>query len=159
MWNDSPDYWTTAIKFAMGSARTPPTWHATIDKMWSAVHRGVYPQCLIQLVARGTYWRAPHTLILWAGPPQMARPIYYLVVPGVYPPHTSINISLSILPVLATCNTLGVCHQLSSGFELKHDMLSGDEGVKFKPVKMSPNLNLDHAPLLTCWPFSKCMPK
>jgi hypothetical protein len=69
---------------------------------------------------------------------------------GGISPHTSINISLSILSVLATCNTLGVCHQLNSGFELKHDMLSGDEGVKFKPVKMSPNLNLDHAPLLTC---------
>ena len=29
-------------------------------------------------------------------------------------------------------NTLGVCHPLSNGFELKHDMLSGDEGVKIK---------------------------
>jgi hypothetical protein len=24
-------------------------------------------------------------------------------------------------------NTLGVCHQLSNGFELKHDMLSGSQ--------------------------------
>jgi hypothetical protein len=38
-----------------------------------------------------------------------------------------------------SCNTPGVCHSLSSGFELKHDRLSGDE----------PNLNLDIAPLLT----------
>jgi hypothetical protein len=27
-------------------------------------------------------------------------------------------------------NTPGVCHQLSSGFELKHDRLSGDDDVK-----------------------------
>jgi hypothetical protein len=46
------------------------------------------------------------------------------------------------------CNTPGVCHQLSSGFELKHDILCGDEDVKVKPMKMSPNLNLDIAPLL-----------
>ena len=30
------------------------------------------------------------------------------------------------------CNTPSVCHQLSNGFELKHDMMSGDEGVKIK---------------------------
>ena len=30
----------------------------------------------------------------------------------------------------ARCNTLGVCHSLSSGFELKHDRLSGDDHVK-----------------------------
>jgi hypothetical protein len=29
-----------------------------------------------------------------------------------------------------TCNTPGVCHQLSSGFELKHDRLSGEDDVK-----------------------------
>jgi hypothetical protein len=45
-------------------------------------------------------------------------------------------------------NTQGVCHQLSIGFELKHDRLSGDEDVKVKPMEMSPNLNLDIAPLL-----------
>jgi hypothetical protein len=28
------------------------------------------------------------------------------------------------------CNTPGVCHQLSSGFELKHDRLSGEDDVK-----------------------------
>jgi hypothetical protein len=28
------------------------------------------------------------------------------------------------------CNTPGVCHQLSNGFELKHDRLSGDDDVK-----------------------------
>jgi hypothetical protein len=28
------------------------------------------------------------------------------------------------------CNTPGVCHSLSSGFELKHDRLSGDDDVK-----------------------------
>jgi hypothetical protein len=49
---------------------------------------------------------------------------------------------------LALCNTLGVCHSLSSGFELKHDRLSGDEDIKVKPMEMSPNLNLDIAPLL-----------
>ena len=46
------------------------------------------------------------------------------------------------------CNTLGVCHQLSNGFELEHDILSDDENVKVKPMEMSPNLNLDIAPLL-----------
>ena len=30
------------------------------------------------------------------------------------------------------CNTLGVCHQLSNGFELKNDMSGGNEGVKIK---------------------------
>jgi hypothetical protein len=30
----------------------------------------------------------------------------------------------------ADCNTLGVYHQLSGGFELKHDRLSGDDNVK-----------------------------
>jgi hypothetical protein len=28
------------------------------------------------------------------------------------------------------CNTPGVCHQLSSEFELKHNRLSGDDDVK-----------------------------
>ena len=32
------------------------------------------------------------------------------------------------------CNTPGVYHQLSNGFELKHDMLSGDDGVKIKSI-------------------------
>jgi hypothetical protein len=35
------------------------------------------------------------------------------------------------------CNTPGVCHQLSSGFELKHGKLSGDEDAKVKPMEMS----------------------
>jgi hypothetical protein len=46
------------------------------------------------------------------------------------------------------CNTQGVCHQLSSGFELKHGRLSGNEDVKVKPMEASLNLNLDVAPLL-----------
>jgi hypothetical protein len=29
-----------------------------------------------------------------------------------------------------SCNTPGVCHSLSSGFELKHDRLTGDDDVK-----------------------------
>jgi hypothetical protein len=29
-----------------------------------------------------------------------------------------------------SCNTLGVCHSLSSGFELKYDRLSGDDDGK-----------------------------
>jgi hypothetical protein len=34
-------------------------------------------------------------------------------------------------PLASACyNTQGVCHQLSSGFELKHDRLSGDDDVK-----------------------------
>ena len=33
------------------------------------------------------------------------------------------------------CNTPGVCHQLSNGFKLKHDMLSGDESFKIKSTK------------------------
>jgi hypothetical protein len=51
------------------------------------------------------------------------------------------------------CNTLGVYHQLRSGFELKHDILSGDKDVKVKPMEISPNLNLDMAPLLTYRPI------
>ena len=47
------------------------------------------------------------------------------------------------------CNTPGVCHQLSNGFELKHHMLSGDEGVKIKSTRVSSNLNLDNTPLFT----------
>ena len=46
------------------------------------------------------------------------------------------------------CNTPGVCHQLSNGFKLEHGILSDDENVKVKPMEMSPNLNLDIAPLL-----------
>ena len=51
------------------------------------------------------------------------------------------------------CNTPGVCHQLSNGFELKHGMLSGDEGVKIKSTRVSSNLNSDNTPLLTCVPL------
>jgi hypothetical protein len=50
-------------------------------------------------------------------------------------------------------NTPGVCHSLSSGFELKHDRLSGDDDGKVKPMEISPNLNLDIAPLLTYRPI------
>jgi hypothetical protein len=32
--------------------------------------------------------------------------------------------------LLCFCNTPSVCHSLSSGFELKHDRLSGDDNVK-----------------------------
>ena len=39
-------------------------------------------------------------------------------------------------------NTQGVCHQLSNGFELKHDMLSGDEDVKIKSTKSELQLKL-----------------
>ena len=52
------------------------------------------------------------------------------------------------------CNTPGVCHQLSNGFELKHGMLSGDEGVKIKSTRVSCNLNLGNTPLLAYCPFS-----
>ena len=56
--------------------------------------------------------------------------------------------------VCGCCNTPGVCHQLSNGFELKHGMLSGDEGVKIKSTSVSSNLNLGNTPLLAYWPFS-----
>ena len=55
------------------------------------------------------------------------------------------------------CNTPGVCHQLSNGFELKYGILSDDEDVKVKPIETSPNLNLDIAPLLALDPFSRYM--
>jgi hypothetical protein len=51
------------------------------------------------------------------------------------------------------CNTPGVCHQLSNGFELKHDMSSGNEGVKIKSTWWRSNLNLGHAHLLTYGPL------
>jgi hypothetical protein len=38
--------------------------------------------------------------------------------------------SLDARLVLGLCNTLGIYHQLSSGFKLKHDRSSGDEDVK-----------------------------
>ena len=52
------------------------------------------------------------------------------------------------------CNTLGVCHQLSNGFELKHEMLSGDDGVKITSSRVSSNLNSGNTHLLAYWPFS-----
>ena len=52
------------------------------------------------------------------------------------------------------CNTLGVCHQLSNGFNLNNGMLSSDGDVRSN-YEDKPNLNLDHAPLLTCCPFQK----
>jgi hypothetical protein len=45
------------------------------------------------------------------------------------------------------CNTPGVYHQLSGGFKIKHDRLSGDDNIKVKPMEINPNLNLDVAPL------------
>ena len=51
------------------------------------------------------------------------------------------------------CNTPGVCHQLSNGFELEHGILSDDEDVKVQPIETSPNLNLDIAPLLAYRPL------
>jgi hypothetical protein len=53
-----------------------------------------------------------------------------------------------VVKAQVVCNTLGVCYPLSSGFELKHDRLSGDKDVKVKPMETSPNLNFDVAPLL-----------
>ena len=50
-------------------------------------------------------------------------------------------------------NTPGVCRQLSNGFELKHDMLSGDKGVKIKSTRVSSKLNLDNTPLLHGDPY------
>ena len=51
------------------------------------------------------------------------------------------------------CNTPGVCHQLSNGFELKHDISSGNEGVKIRSTWQSSNLNLGHTDLLTYGPL------
>ena len=51
------------------------------------------------------------------------------------------------------CNTPGVYHQLSNGFELKHDMSSGNQGVKVKSTWWSSNLNLGHAKFLTYGPL------
>ena len=62
-------------------------------------------------------------------------------------------VNICTMPTL--CNTPGVCHQLSNGFELKHGILSDDEDVKVKPIETSPNLNLDIAPLLAYRPLFK----
>ena len=32
------------ILFAWRAVRTPPTWHATVDEIWSAVYLGVCPR-------------------------------------------------------------------------------------------------------------------
>ena len=61
---------------------------------------------------------------------------------------TFMHLSLSLV-----CNTLGVCHPLRNGFDLKHDMLSGDEGVKIKSTRASSNLNLSNMPLFAYWPI------
>jgi hypothetical protein len=63
-------------------------------------------------------------------------------------------------------NIPGVCHQLISEFELKHDMLSDDQKLWTKICEVvmkvsrlnlwvwAPNLNLDNTALLTYWPLS-----
>ena len=56
-------------------------------------------------------------------------------------------------------NTLGVCHWLSNGFELKHDMLSGDEGVKIKSTRVSSNLNLGNTPFACILTLFRYIPK
>ena len=72
-----------------------------------------------------------------------------------FPIHIHVNtVSINFLAKkIGYCNTSGVCHQLSNGFELKHGILSDDEDVKVKPIETSPNLNLDIAPLLAYRPF------
>jgi hypothetical protein len=40
-------------------------------------------------ISSTTYNLVMYALILWAGPPQMVRPMYHLVVPGVYTPTTT----------------------------------------------------------------------
>ena len=52
-----------------------------------------------------------------------------------------------------SCNTPGVCHQLSNGFELQHGMLGDDEGVKIRSTRASSNLNLSNTHCLHIGPF------
>ena len=74
---------------------------------------------------------------------------------------TDNKVGTNVFPILLCTyryyNTLGVCHQLSNGFEIKHDMLSGDEGVKVKSTRVSSNLNLENTPLLTMCTLVKIM--
>jgi hypothetical protein len=59
-----------------------------------------------------------------------------VAVSGEFHPHKThfFSLFLSIVQhhkcLCGSCNTPGVCHQLGSGFELKHDRLSGDDDVK-----------------------------
>ena len=47
------------------------------------------------------------------------------------PPRTPIpRDQFKLHELTGDCNTPGVCHQLSNGFELKHGILSDDEDVK-----------------------------
>ena len=52
------------------------------------------------------------------------------------------------------CNTLGVCHQLSNGFELKHGMLRGDRDVR-STYENEPPLKLGPFTITYMLPFSK----
>jgi hypothetical protein len=45
-------------------------------------------------------------------------------------PYVQIRITTTISSPKPSCNTLGVCHSLSSEFELKYDRLSEDDNVK-----------------------------
>ena len=54
------------------------------------------------------------------------------------------------------CNTPGVCHPLSNVFELKHDMLSGDEGVD-QIYKSELQLKLGQRTFAYMWTLVKIM--
>ena len=55
------------------------------------------------------------------------------------------------------CNTSVVSHELSNGFELKHDMISVDEGVKIKSTKSELQLKLGQHTLTYMWTLVKIM--
>jgi hypothetical protein len=114
---------------------------------WSRWH-GVY---LVFYSTIGTWRKSTSSWKEWQ---QMVPPLSPLSLPYRCP-----LCHFLLLSKLDLYNTLGVFYQLSSGFELKHDKLSGDEDVKVQFMKMSPNLNLDNTPLLICWPLFKCMPE
>ena len=52
------------------------------------------------------------------------------------------------------CNTPGVCHQLSNGFKLNHDMLSG-VGVLGQTYENEPPLKLGPFTIAYLLPFSQ----
>ena len=111
--------------------------HVRINRAYSSrnEHQKVPEDTTPKQEPRGCSWGQP-TQPAGRPAPRATRqpPLYYVGSPP--PPRLYLHRSLSQFDPRAHdgrfCNTLGVCHQLSNGFELKHDMSSGNEGVKIK---------------------------
>ena len=68
---------------------------------------------MVQSALRGL----PATLAVGGGHERALAPLLVLLLDGM--------VGGAFAGIL--CNTLGVCHQLSNGFELQHDKFSGNQ--------------------------------